>query len=545
MAFCFNFPVEMDPDPVRASSTTSVERFEKNGKREEVLKKKEEAAWEILWPSETRKLLAGLSTHCYHLPCGLHLYWVQSEGETKLGKEAVVGSGPVDTKLAKEAVVGSGLVDTKLGKEAVVGSGPVDTKLGKEAVFGSGPVDTKLGKEAVVGSGPVDTKLGLEAVFGSGPVDTKLCKEAVVGSGPVDLCISSHKDLEREDSKKAEIGCEVGVEQNVRCTQDNLGSCGAKTKENVAKCFLDSGAGTQVWDVIPGVYEGGMAVWEGTRDLLAFLSSPVGRARHLLYGCRLLDMGCGLGLLGSFGLLCGAQQVHFQDYNREVLLRATIPTVLLNMKLLEPIDEPKASISLAGPQLGKKCLTEDELWDDLVSGHWLKESLEITRCPVESKDENTKRLRKKDEKSKIVKFANIDREEGTLGMETARPVDEMTQALPPSTGLLSHCRFFAGDWSAMAQLLVKEHYDVVLSAETMYRSSEFPALLGLLHDYLRPGGLALLTGKAYYFGTGGGTTGLADEARHWGFKVHTRPVPLPCGLRREVIILQKPSGLTD
>uniref|UniRef100_A0A8C4N9G8 Histidine protein methyltransferase 1 homolog n=1 Tax=Eptatretus burgeri TaxID=7764 RepID=A0A8C4N9G8_EPTBU len=363
MAFCFNFPVELDPDPARVFSTTSVERFEKNGEREEVPEKKEAAAWEILWPSETMKLLAGLSTHCYHLPCGSHLHWVQSEGETKLGKETVVGSGRVD------------------------------------------------------------------------------------------LCISSHKELEREDSKK-EIDCEFRVEQNVHRTWDNLRSCGAKTKKE------DSSAGIQVWDVIPGVYEGGMAVWEGTRDLLAFLSRPVGRACQLLYGCRLLDMGCGLGLLGSFGLLCGAQQVHFQ--------------------------------------------------------------------------EDTNRLRKKDKKSKIVNVKNIDSEEGTSCIGTAQPVDEISQARPPSTSLLSRCRFFAGDWSAMAQLLAGEYYDVVLSAETMYRFSEFPALLGLLHDHLCPGGLALLAGKAHYFGTGGGTTSLAEKAQHWGFKVHTRPVPLPCGLRREL-----------
>ena len=82
-------------------------------------------------------------------------------------------------------------------------------------------------------------------------------------------------------------------------------------------------------DLIPGVYEGGMKVWECAHDLVDYLATE---SSISLQGRRVLELGCGVGLPGIFALLSGAKCVHFQDFNREVLSCLTIPSVLASFK---------------------------------------------------------------------------------------------------------------------------------------------------------------------------------------------------------------------
>lgn len=79
-------------------------------------------------------------------------------------------------------------------------------------------------------------------------------------------------------------------------------------------------------DLIPGVYEGGLKVWECAFDLVQFLSE----SDLDLTGMRVLELGCGTGLPGIYSLIKGARTTHFQDYNAEVLDYITIPNVILN-----------------------------------------------------------------------------------------------------------------------------------------------------------------------------------------------------------------------
>ncbi|KAL4640213.1 hypothetical protein GN956_G12652 [Arapaima gigas] len=79
-------------------------------------------------------------------------------------------------------------------------------------------------------------------------------------------------------------------------------------------------------DLISGVYEGGLKIWECTYDLLTFIDDN----RVAFAGKRVLDLGCGAGLLGITALKMGACEVHFQDYNDTVIERLTLPNILLN-----------------------------------------------------------------------------------------------------------------------------------------------------------------------------------------------------------------------
>ncbi|XP_067276938.1 histidine protein methyltransferase 1 homolog [Pseudorasbora parva] len=83
---------------------------------------------------------------------------------------------------------------------------------------------------------------------------------------------------------------------------------------------------TQNSDLITGVYEGGLKIWECTYDLLEYIDDE----GETFTGKRVLDLGCGAGLLGILALKRGATKVDFQDYNSTVIEQLTVPNVFLN-----------------------------------------------------------------------------------------------------------------------------------------------------------------------------------------------------------------------
>ncbi|XP_063200891.1 histidine protein methyltransferase 1 homolog [Chroicocephalus ridibundus] len=79
-------------------------------------------------------------------------------------------------------------------------------------------------------------------------------------------------------------------------------------------------------DLIPGVYEGGLKIWECTFDLIDFFSEAEIRFTNK----SVLDLGCGAGLLGIVALKGKAGKVHFQDYNSTVIDEITLPNAVAN-----------------------------------------------------------------------------------------------------------------------------------------------------------------------------------------------------------------------
>ncbi|GMI70520.1 hypothetical protein like AT4G14000 [Hibiscus trionum] len=84
-------------------------------------------------------------------------------------------------------------------------------------------------------------------------------------------------------------------------------------------------------DLVPGIYEGGLKLWEGSLDLVKALRSEIQNGHLSLKGKRVLELGCGHGLPGIFACLEGAAETHFQDFNAEVLRCLTIPNVNANL----------------------------------------------------------------------------------------------------------------------------------------------------------------------------------------------------------------------
>ncbi|XP_074008554.1 histidine protein methyltransferase 1 homolog [Numenius arquata] len=79
-------------------------------------------------------------------------------------------------------------------------------------------------------------------------------------------------------------------------------------------------------DLIPGVYEGGLKIWECTFDLIDYFSE----AEIQFTNKTVLDLGCGAGLLGIVALKGKAGKVHFQDYNSTVIDEITLPNAVAN-----------------------------------------------------------------------------------------------------------------------------------------------------------------------------------------------------------------------
>jgi SAM-dependent methyltransferase len=69
-------------------------------------------------------------------------------------------------------------------------------------------------------------------------------------------------------------------------------------------------------DLVKGIYEGGIKIWECSIDLLNFL--PTIYENINLNNENILELGCGHGLPGIYLLLKGGN-VTFQDFNKEVL----------------------------------------------------------------------------------------------------------------------------------------------------------------------------------------------------------------------------------
>lgn len=199
-------------------------------------------------------------------------------------------------------------------------------------------------------------------------------------------------------------------------------------------------------DLISGVYEGGLKVWECTYDLLELIE----KEGQTFTGKAVLDLGCGAGLLGILALKRGARQVHFQDYNSTVIEQLTVSNVLINLgddDDDEDIDDEK------GGKGSGKIKTKQDLKEDIPPPK--KRTIDVSEHP-----------------------------------------------------LLAKCRFFSGDWSTFLDLLIKEDkppkFDIILTSETIYNTAYYPVLHEILKKLLAPDGLVYLATKSHYFGVGGG-----------------------------------------
>lgn len=205
-------------------------------------------------------------------------------------------------------------------------------------------------------------------------------------------------------------------------------------------------------DLISGLYEGGLKVWECTYDLLELIEKD----GETFGGKAVLDLGCGAGLLGILALKRGARQVHFQDYNSTVIEQLTVPNVILN------------------------CQEDDVDSEDDIEGRGKGKIQEVDSCKTKAKEE----------------------------LKEGNPPPKKRAVDPSLHPLLARCHFFSGDWSTFLTLVLKKDpppkYDIIFTSETIYNTAYYPALHEALRKLLAADGLVYLATKSHYFGVGGG-----------------------------------------
>ncbi|XP_039995432.1 histidine protein methyltransferase 1 homolog [Xiphias gladius] len=194
-------------------------------------------------------------------------------------------------------------------------------------------------------------------------------------------------------------------------------------------------------DLIPGMYEGGLKVWECTYDLLELIEKD----GETFGGKAVLDLGCGAGLLGILALRSGARHVHFQDYNSTVIEQLTVPNVILN------------------------CQEDDDIEseDDKEGRDKEKQELKDSSPPPKKRAADLSQL------PLLAKCRFFSGDWSTF------------LALVLKTG-------------------PQPKYDIILTSETIYYTGYYPALHDTLHKLLAPDGLVYLATKSHYFGVGGG-----------------------------------------
>lgn len=192
-------------------------------------------------------------------------------------------------------------------------------------------------------------------------------------------------------------------------------------------------------DLIPGVYEGGLKIWECSYDLVEHLHG----AGIQFEGQRVLEIGCGAALPGLYALLMGAGAVDFQDYNEEVLNHVTVPNVAANM--LKALEMKQARMACP-----------------------------LRRSPRKLQQGQMPRIRLGDAaKAVSVRF---------FAGDWAKLQEIFSEQ-------------FASD--------ERLKYDIILTSETIYQQTTHMKLLDLIKSCLSASGVVYLAAKSHYFGVGG------------------------------------------
>ena len=116
------------------------------------------------------------------------------------------------------------------------------------------------------------------------------------------------------EQNSTQLVYEVGTSTKQAQTGQSLKYLSINNAEGLARSLGDTPLGDS--DLVSGVYEGGLKVWDCSFDLVDFVYA---RRDEMFVGKRVIELGCGQGLPGVMALRVGAAKVAFADFNVEVL----------------------------------------------------------------------------------------------------------------------------------------------------------------------------------------------------------------------------------
>ncbi|KAF2349167.1 S-adenosyl-L-methionine-dependent methyltransferase [Trinorchestia longiramus] len=285
-------------------------------------------------------------------------------------------------------------------------------------------------------------------------------------------------------------------------------------------------------DLIPAVYEGGLRVWECTWDLLRLLHTTP--SLHWP-GKRVLELGCGAGLLGIYAFLCGAS-VTFQDYNMDVIEQVTVPNVLYNAADLSATvageeekqdGEEAIDASLA---LQDKTLQALEQRVRFCYGDWgdLPQLLESSAlCPTTEVE--TVKLACEDDAHTAGNNNNSSSSCYDARNDSSCREANLDESRKPSSRRSCDLKDCADNCT------MSEKFDFILTSETIYNQDNYEKLLDIFTSCLQPEGVVLLAAKSCYFGVGGSVASFIAAVERTGRLQHRKLFEHITGVRREII----------
>ncbi len=261
--------------------------------------------------------------------------------------------------------------------------------------------------------------------------------------------LEENSSLDQDDDDDEEREEESGTERKAVSVSD-------KENQRNQSSYIDANT-----DLIPGTYEGGLKTWEGGIDLVEVLHSFERRLRewrnqddavakaepetetgkgdlgNWIQGKKILEVGCGTGLPSLFILQrlvsCTSTPtsdqtttIHLQDYNLSVLHLVTLPNLILAILPLSSLIRYTSTESGSG------------------SGSSSPDHLELTDEVLE-------------EFMSILKEKKIE------------------------------LKFSFGDWEGFGEELAseKDGFDLILTAETIYRQESVNSLIRALKNGIR------------------------------------------------------------
>ena len=210
-------------------------------------------------------------------------------------------------------------------------------------------------------------------------------------------------------------------------------------------------------DLVSGVYEGGLKVWECSLDLCRYLLQHNIQPRGMI-----LELGCGHGLPGILCLQQAWQRgdattnVYLTDFNEFVIDDVTIPNIVINLG-------------------NKNNIPHGE--DPMDTG--------------EGKEPDSKRSEEEDTRLRQWLSRHVALGSGDWN-DLSRQLKESTDEARPPLSII--------DSNSQSDL-----FDVILAAETTYSLEAATDTARFLANHLNVGGVAYIATKRYYFGVGGGS----------------------------------------
>ncbi|XP_018015180.1 histidine protein methyltransferase 1 homolog [Hyalella azteca] len=338
-------------------------------------------------------------------------------------------------------------------------------------------------------------------------------------------------------------------------------------------------------DLIPAVYEGGLKIWECTWDLLHYLAES---SDILWQGKRVLELGCGAGILGIYAVLQGAS-VTLQDYNEDVIEHITAPNVLYNVAELTETSNESGSADQNGEEfedlqvadarvsISRSALQLLQTRVQFCSGDWgtLPELLGCSLDPMDGKvSTNTKQsiaiLHKTRSSSLHVEDNIVKKSQPDCDQETAHCSSLLSKVNNSNDKSLEvvcqkscdgkncqdcdivTCRKYcltekreinSSDAGLIENMHVQSNelsqFDVIMTSETIYNQENYEKILKVFTTCLKPHGVVLLAAKSYYFGVGGGTASFLAAVERTGCLQHKKLFEHTSGVRREIIEIRR------